>query len=110
MSEQLKPCPNPWCRPLNTRMVKHRGWGITNGEQYWVRCSCGVCGPVKSTRAEAVAAWNTRPVHAALVAALKELRNGHRVGLCNCRDRRNEGGPDRRCDTCKAVDALLEGK
>jgi hypothetical protein len=70
MSEKLRPCPNLWCSELNTRMVKQ---GCTKGN-FWVRCMCGVCGPLESTREKAVAAWNQRPVEDALVESLKGIR------------------------------------
>ena len=71
--EELKPCPNPWCATTSTRMVKCRRIGIDESLQ-WVRCSCGVCGPIKRSRVEAVVAWNERPAqqNAKLVQALKD--------------------------------------
>jgi hypothetical protein len=66
--EALKPCPNPWCFSTSSRMVKHNTCG------FWIRCSCGVCGPVEGSREEAAAAWNTRPTYDGLVKALKVAR------------------------------------
>ena len=73
MANELKLCPNPWCRPANRRMVKMRN--VALGESVvWVRCACGVCGPVKRTRKEAIAAWNKRPQSPAFVAMKDALR------------------------------------
>ena len=69
---KLLPCPNPWCRPNNTRIIKMRQ-SSDAGPGIWIRCRCGVCGPIESTRSNAIAAWNTRvdPVKDELVEALK---------------------------------------
>jgi hypothetical protein len=67
MSEPLKPCPNPWCSEVCSRMVK------CGPCAFWVRCSCGVCGPCEDSRDDAIAAWNTRKPHDALVATLRAL-------------------------------------
>ena len=64
-SETLKPCPNPWCSEVCSRMVKHGPCA------FWVRCSCGVCGPCEDSRDDAIAAWNTRKPTDALVATLR---------------------------------------
>jgi hypothetical protein len=66
MSEQvrsLKPCPNPFCSDdTRTRFLKLQESG--SGRKY-VRCNgCGLDGPHKPTKAEAIAAWNHRPLEA----------------------------------------------
>src|ERR1035437_3461944 len=65
MSEPLKPCPNPWCSEVCSRMVKHGPCA------FWVRCSCGVCGPCEDSRDDAIAAWNTRKPTDALIDDLR---------------------------------------
>jgi len=69
-NEKLKPCPDPWC--TNTATVNiapkivsfpfmteadHSG----NTVGYFVRCGCGLCGPVSFTKEGAVDSWNNRP-------------------------------------------------
>ena len=56
MSETLRACPTPWCKHANRPPV-------LNGEMCkWVECPmCGVGGPIRDTKAKAIAAWNTRP-------------------------------------------------
>ena len=54
------PCPNPWCGHYNRRTIRTRPYDLTT-TQFWVRCACGVCGPISTeSREKAVAAWNTR--------------------------------------------------
>ena len=72
MASELKACPNPWCSAINGRTHRQHCGG------YWVRCSCGVCGPVASTKELAIAAWNKRTgeavnSHETLVEALSGL-------------------------------------
>ena len=68
MSEtKLRPCPNPWCDPKNTRMMKKR----PTVSVFWVRCMCGVCGPSCVSADNAIAAWNNRPLEDELLEALK---------------------------------------
>jgi hypothetical protein len=71
---------------------------------FFVQCSaCGAAGPRKRTREAAIAAWNTRNSHAALVTALKYLI---RVRGIKCL---HEGGPDvLTCALCKARAALRD--
>ena len=73
MSEQLKLCPNPWCASTNTQMIKH---GYPS-DTYWVRCMCGVRGPIARTKKDAIAWWNTRvdPQRQVLVDALKDVKS-----------------------------------
>lgn len=75
---ELLPCPNPWCeapeRDGDFSPDVVRGLFDT----LFVACtSCCMKGPVRATRAEAIAAWNTRPAshEAELVEALITLRD-----------------------------------
>ncbi|WP_406238144.1 Lar family restriction alleviation protein [Acetobacter orientalis] len=53
MSEELKSCPFCGSSNLHTPHPKHTS--------AWVTCNvCNAEGPIKHTRAEAIAAWNTR--------------------------------------------------
>lgn len=52
----LLPCPNPWCMGDVHSFCN----GAVKSSNY-VRCKkCGIKGPTRSTRAEAITAWNTR--------------------------------------------------
>ena len=84
MASELKACPNPWTRE-GTPHVNQPGTCIAspsvrkrevlNGEiRFRVECGCGVKGPMRDTKEEAVAAWNKREPDKALVGALKEAR------------------------------------
>jgi hypothetical protein len=77
MSElKLKPCPNPWCCAYNSRTIRSKQYGHDH-QLFWVRCSCGVCGPIAvNSRPDAIAAWNTRtdPMRQRLVDALMNVR------------------------------------
>lgn len=69
--EELKPCPNPWCRPENSALIR---WELY---QRQVICTCGVKGPLGQNDMEATALWNTRPapvVLEALVFAMQMAR------------------------------------
>lgn len=66
MSE-LKPC--PFCgQPV--RMSKSLG-----GEAWWVDCRCGVKGTMTRTEAEAIEAWNHRPLEEKLEGLLVHGRD-----------------------------------
>jgi hypothetical protein len=57
MSEQkLMPCPNPWCKPDNRRVLYEH----STTAQLQIACQCGLSAPYCDTREEAIAAWNTR--------------------------------------------------
>ena len=66
---ELKPCPKPWCE------AKARGADFSPNVysaglgNLCVSCpSCRLKGPLRSTEAEAILAWNTRPTDAAAEA------------------------------------------
>lgn len=52
MAEELQTC--PWGHDC----VSVNGGGL--GTKFFVACECGVAGPRKSTREDAIAAWNRR--------------------------------------------------
>ena len=58
-SEQLLPCPNPWCeselKPFVTDWSK-----CGPSTAFQAHCGGGICAPEQPTEAEAIAAWNTR--------------------------------------------------
>ena len=65
MTDELKPCPNPWCESPRPPFLV---WDLYHRR---VHCLCGVRGPSSEQRsldgvphdvidAEAAAAWNTR--------------------------------------------------
>jgi hypothetical protein len=61
MTDELKPCPNPWCEALEREgdfsPVAHR---IPHGN-WQVSCtSCDQKGPIRSYEDHAITAWNTR--------------------------------------------------
>lgn len=61
MTDELKPCPNPWCKSEvhdgHLGIVAHRvPYGL-----WRVSCSCGMKAPAQASEAEAIAAWHTRP-------------------------------------------------
>ena len=57
--DNLLPC--PYCGDADrTRIV---GTPFTNHNLFVVRCGCGAAGPAELTEAEAIAAWNRRPVN-----------------------------------------------
>lgn len=66
MTDELKPCPNPWCAPENRRIVR---WELYSRQVF---CTCGVKGPLGKDDAEATTAWNTRTAPAGV--KVKELR------------------------------------
>lgn len=83
MSDDLKPC--PWCRGTNLVLD-------TFGLGWFVSCennACSAQGPDKDTRAEAIVAWNTRPVEDKLRAEVARLREA----LARIRD--DAAGPAR---------------
>lgn len=79
ITQALLPCPNPWCegpeREGDFSPVPFRRQFGT----WLVGCtSCSMDGPIASTEAEAIAAWNTRHREASqaeLVEALRGLLN-----------------------------------
>lgn len=65
---RLLPCPAPWCG--STKIF------INFGLEYWAMCfQCGLLGPTRKTREEAISAWNTRPVNPLLEQMAKVLEN-----------------------------------
>jgi Lar family restriction alleviation protein len=55
MKEKIAPC--PFCGSKEVVICR------TNESACWVRCAdCGGEAPAKSTRTNAIAAWNNRPV------------------------------------------------
>lgn len=67
--EKVAPCPNPWCKAGVGPQVFH----LRNG-RLAVICGCDFHGPECDTRADAIAAWNTRTPDPLLVPALEALR------------------------------------
>jgi len=53
---KLKPCPNPWCKPENRRILYRHS---TSGKSC-ISCECGISAPYADDRDGAIAAWNTR--------------------------------------------------
>jgi len=73
MSDELKPCPNPWCdynEPRVKKAVQRNG----DHTLHFVQCECDIESPYAPTEAEAIAAWNRRTPdptrHADLIARL----------------------------------------
>jgi len=66
--ETLLPCPNPWCNESKPRIIGDSDVGRARNGRLYVNVFCDNCdvGPAPSfrSRAEAVAAWNTRPAPA----------------------------------------------
>lgn len=63
MPEELKPCECASCRFCEQSCTGIRT--NSKGSKFWVVCgntACGVEGPFRNSEAEAIAAWNTRPV------------------------------------------------
>ena len=60
-AQELKPCPNPWCEGAEREgdfspKAQQRQFG-----NWQVQCtSCPMDGPIASTEAEAITAWNNR--------------------------------------------------
>ena len=75
---ELKACPNPWCRSNIKPMPFARQLG-----GFQVICGCDFHGPRAVTRAEAITAWNTRPIDAELLEALKEWAAYDRAAASN---------------------------
>lgn len=71
MTDDMKPCPNPWCK--HNAPALH----VLEGDECQIACPCGVaagaCGGPYA-RSEAIAAWNTRPVEDELRAEVERLR------------------------------------
>ena len=70
MSEELKPCPNPWCNSHKTTDAEIRSFEAPIVEpsrsSFEKRVSCPCCpmsGPWADTEAEAITAWNARADH-----------------------------------------------
>ena len=71
MSEVLKPIGCPGCGDIDEIMVRL----VNSARRECVMCEvCGWQGPGQATHEAAIAAWNTRPTHDALVTALKRIR------------------------------------
>jgi hypothetical protein len=71
--DRLRACASPWCD--HAAFVASTDTDMFYGKAYQVQCSqCSMGGPVKRTEAEAIDAWNVRPVEDALVEALREAR------------------------------------
>ncbi len=72
MTQELKPCPNPWCEAAEREgdfrpQVQYSNFGLV-----YVACtSCTMAGPTRQHEADAIAAWNTRQPDP-LVAELRE--------------------------------------
>lgn len=62
MTEELKPCPNPFCKkPHNLVEGKGGVSGILNCGPFRIWCkACGLFGPTRKTLENARTAWNTR--------------------------------------------------
>lgn len=68
MSEELKPCPVPWCESDVLEPVRSI-WS----HNYSIICQeCRAQGPSLATKADAIDAWNTRAPDARLAAAEAE--------------------------------------
>ena len=62
MSEELRPCPVPWCKS-NTHPEQGNNrlpYRVRGGGWHVVCPFCGMKGPKKSNESEAIAAWNQR--------------------------------------------------
>jgi hypothetical protein len=70
MSDEILPCPNPWCDDRCVRGVDHREGGF-----FRVSCTCGVGGPAGRSEKQAVTLWNTR-------APTKAEEDAHRLLDC----------------------------
>ena len=104
-TEALKPCPSPWCN--HRSFIVHTSKDHFYGEAFQGRCSqCNLGGPVKRTKAEAIAAWNTR---AAPPAQVDESEN--KAGTAGI-NRTNAVGPEREDQASvpptTATDGLVE--
>lgn len=61
MSDELKPCPNPWCEALERDGDYSPQIQYSNFAMVYVACtSCSMAGPTRQHEHEAIAAWNTR--------------------------------------------------
>jgi hypothetical protein len=72
MTEELKPCPNPWCAS-EVRMQK-----MVNPHTHKHRVICELCdltGPYGTDEQEAAEFWNTRPEEDRLRARIAELED-----------------------------------
>lgn len=69
-ADEFKPCPTPWCHnPQPILCLSAEG-----AHYVWCGSICKAEGPRCETRAEAIAAWNTRPVEDELRAEVERLR------------------------------------
>lgn len=59
MVSELHPC--PFCGSGEFQGDKRRLSLVSDNSSFVIYCLCGASGPVKDTREEAVAGWNTRP-------------------------------------------------
>lgn len=76
--EGLKECPNPWCDARAAFVWRH-----PHGFHAVSCAACEVSGPNKPSRAEAIAAWNTRQAEAKMEELLAEAHNALRVASRN---------------------------
>ena len=58
MTDQLKPCPNPF--PGDDETEHNLFMFQIIGGRCRAECACGITGPIRTTELDAIAAWNTR--------------------------------------------------
>ena len=61
VSDELKPCPNPWCTFKTAPMPVAHALNAGTSTYWRVQCGCGVQTFSHATSAEALADWNTLP-------------------------------------------------